>query len=275
MTGKKDISEAMAAHMEAFLIEEIPCRDENDPTALSNWFPKIRDAGLPVPETRLLTMTDEAHLFLQSVVFGEPVPEHHRGAYSRFLQELGEAASEVGFPCFLRTDYTSNKHDWKDACFVKTADDLDRQVSQIAFFSALADFAGLPFRNWAVRELLPTIPYGICPNFGDMPICKEFRFFVTDGKVDCFHPYWPLHALEQGGTPSNLDFEELCRLECEKNHGSDSDVLHTLAEMAGEAVGGSWSVDILETSRGWCVTDMAEAHKSYHWEGCPNGSHSV
>ena len=47
--------------------------------------------------------------------------------------------------------------------------------------------------------------------------------------------------------------------------------LRNLASAAGKAVGGEWSVDILETRRGWYITDMAEAYKSWHWEGCPNG----
>lgn len=31
---------------------------------------------------------------------------------------------------------------------------------------------------------------------------------------------------------------------------------------------GAWSVDVLKTSRGYYVTDMAEAARSYHFEGC-------
>lgn len=30
----------------------------------------------------------------------------------------------------------------------------------------------------------------------------------------------------------------------------------------------AWSVDVLETRRGWFVTDMAEAARSFHWPGC-------
>jgi hypothetical protein len=42
------------------------------------------------------------------------------------------------------------------------------------------------------------------------------------------------------------------------------------ANSAGCAVGGAWSTDLLETRRGWMVTDMAEAHKSWHdWPDCP------
>ena len=46
--------------------------------------------------------------------------------------------------------------------------------------------------------------------------------------------------------------------------------LETLVRCAGCAVGGGrWSVDVLETERGWFITDMAQAHVSHHWEGCP------
>jgi hypothetical protein len=99
-----------------------------------------------------------------------------------------------------------------------------------------------------------------------MPICREFRFFVSGGDIKCWHPYWPLAALEQGGasfTAGNFDYAEFSRAD-------DELTIKQLAAEAGAAVGGEWSVDILETERGWYITDMAEAHKSFHWEGCPN-----
>lgn len=52
--------------------------------------------------------------------------------------------------------------------------------------------------------------------------------------------------------------------------------LYELASRAGKAVGGAWSVDILETTRGypnrWYVTDMAVAEDSWHWPECPNST---
>lgn len=119
-----------------------------------------------------------------------------------------------------------------------------------------------------MREYLPIIPHGICRNYGNMPVCREFRFFVDDGVIRCRHPYWPDHALEQGGLNLTLaKYNELCRLP-DMNDGLEPEAIDRLAEAAGRAVGGSWSIDILETKRGWFVTDMAEAHKSYHWEAC-------
>lgn len=176
------------------------------------------------------------------------------------MVESRSAATEVGFPCFLRTDHTSGKHSWDKTCFVQSAADIRQHIFAIAEFSEICDFMGLPWSMWAVREFLQTIPHGICPRYGNMPVCREFRFFVDEGKVRCAHPYWPRHALDQGGwIGTNEDFDLLCARPHE---------LTELAEQAGKAVGCSWSIDILETRRGWYVTDMAEAHKSFHWEGC-------
>jgi hypothetical protein len=94
-----------------------------------------------------------------------------------------------------------------------------------------------------------------------MPLCREFRFFVADGEVRCSHPYWPTEAIEQGGASPALSVE-LARPE---NYGAAAE----LAQRVSRAIEGAWSVDILETKRGWFVTDMAEAEKSFHWEGCP------
>jgi len=81
--------------------------------------------------------------------------------------------------------------------------------------------------------------------------------------VKCHHPYWPLWTLREGEPDKDIDYEAFCRIE-------DDEELSDIASRAGMAVGGAWSVDLLETKRGWYLTDMAEALKSFHWEGCPN-----
>jgi len=225
-----------------------------DKTALSYWFSKIEAAGLPVPKTKIVNITPEAEKAIWAAIDGKS-----SGDAWPFYCKLADAANEIGFPCFLRTGHTSNKHQWQDTCYLKSAKEIPLHVFNLVEFSLCCDFAGLPWDVWVVREFLPTIPFGVCPRYGNMPICKEFRFFVDGGEVRCYHPYWPKEALEEGGAV-NLDYEGLCRLA--------DDTPFSLAVAAGAAVGGSWSVDILETRRGWFVTDMAEAEKSFHWEGC-------
>jgi hypothetical protein len=232
-----------------------------DKTALSYWFPKLVAAGLPVPRTKIVEMSRAAQEDIWAAFDGKEGP----GGMKAFVADIEAAAAEFGFPCFLRTDHTSGKHDWGNTCFLPSAKDIAQHVFAIAEYSECADMIGLPWTTWAVREFLPTVPFGVCKNFGNMPVCREFRFFVKDDEIQCWHPYWPREALEQGDADASLDYEALCRMTPEEGA-----ILYPLACAAGLAVGGAWSVDILETQRGWAITDMAEASKSYHWEGCPH-----
>lgn len=231
-----------------------------DKTALSYWFPIIEGAGIPVPKTKIFQMPESARDAVWGILDGREneIPEE-------FINQIAEAAKEFGYPCFLRTDHTSAKHSWKRSCYITSEESIQKGILSIAEFSECASFVGIPWYTWAIREYLPIMPHGICPRYGDMPVNKEFRFFVEDGMVLCCHPYWPLDALKDGGWTCDPKFtyEELC------NTG-DMDYLTALAEKTGEAVGGLWSIDILETEHGWFVTDMAEAHKSFHWESCTN-----
>jgi hypothetical protein len=145
---------------------------------------------------------------------------------------------------------------------VASAAVVPAHVVAIVEFSEMMG-AGLPCEWWAVREFLPTLPLALCPRFGNMPVCREFRYFVKDSTVLCRHPYWPANALEQGGVPDALQASEGLA------HCTELSVLDALASRAGAVVGGEWSIDFLETGRGWYLTDLAEAHKSWHWPNCP------
>lgn len=223
---------------------------------MSYWFPMLEAAGLPVPRTVLLPMSDEAFRDVFRVFDGEPM----RGDAESFFAEVKKAADSIGYACFLRTGQTSAKHDWERSCFLPSADAIQDHVVQIIEYSECVSLIGVPCNVWAVRELLPTKPFGVCPSFGNMPLCREFRFFVADGEVRCWHPYWPREAIEQGGADPAL-YDQL----------ADTDGYEqafTLAYQVARAVPGAWSVDVLDTERGWFVTDMAEAEKSYHEADC-------
>lgn len=257
---------------------------EVDKTCLSYWFPKLESAGLPVPGTRIVAFYDRAtHTGLGRMMDGE-LPDE---AGQAFLTKLADAVAEIGCPCFLRTGLTSGKHDWKRTCYLTHADRLMQHVASLIEFSECADMLGLNWNVWAVRELLPTMPLCMLPCYGNMPLCREFRCFLDGDKIMCCHPYWPRGAVERGFPMANTDepptgvwdmsgpralpadFDHLYSRVCLLGSDERTTVME-LAAKVGAAVGGRWSVDILETQRGWYVTDMAEMHKSYHWEGCEN-----
>jgi hypothetical protein len=218
---------------------------------LSYWYPKIMGI-VPTPET-ILTRTEIKLI----EVFDNRKPE----GWDEFIDVLGKATDYMGYPCFLRTGQTSGKHDWAKTCYLPSRDVLESHVISIIEYSEMVSLIGLPCDVWVVRKMLPTQPLGIA--FDGMPICKEFRVFVRDGDILCWHPYWPKNSFKQG-VPEW--YNELCELE----DGDLRTVLYNAAK-AGRAVGGAWSVDILKTKDGWYVTDLATAEDSWHWPDCPNG----
>lgn len=231
---------------------------------LSFWHPLLVAAGVRTPRTEIVR-TD---LNLMACCFSEPRdPEPDIAGYLSFLAQLAAAADRMGYPCFLRTGQTSGKHSWSRCCYVTGREKIGQHVAALVGFSEMADFMGLPTDVWCVREMLPTMPIGVCEGYGGMPVCKEFRFFVDGDKVECFHPYWPLSSLDEGGFAADVRpswYEDLCTLPADTN-------LAKLASQAGAALGGRWSVDLLETRNGcWYVTDCAEADRSFHWSDCPN-----
>lgn len=224
-------------------------------TALSYWFPKLLAAGLPVPRTIIIEMPEIAQKSIWAAFDGDD-----DGDPRAFFEEIECAANELGYPCFLRTDHTSGKHRWEETCFLPDAMSIPQHIFNIVEQSELSD---LPWTTWAVREMLPTRPMGVCPLYGSMPICREFRCFVRGDQVVCKHCYWPKQALIDGGADPEFDYEAICGFQ----EGEESE-LFALASAAGRALGGEWSIDILETKRGWIITDLAEASKSFHLPGC-------
>lgn len=232
-----------------------------DKTALSHWFPIIEAAGLPVPKTILLDMPEAA---MQSIWAAFDGVEPAGSDLADFAKQIEAAADEVGWPAFLRTDHTSGKHNWSRNCFLSSRETIIEHIFGVAEYSEMAGFIGLPWDRWAVREMLPTKPVGVCRGYGDMPICKEFRFFVDGPEVTYWQPYWPQNALEQGRAEYQEGFDLASFYQPD-----DIDTLIAIAKEAGRALGGAWSVDILETERGWFLTDMAEAEKSFRWDFVP------
>jgi hypothetical protein len=229
---------------------------------LSYWFPKLKYAGLPVPETRIIAAPKDGIL---GVIDGETPKNWHR-----FIGDIASGISEIGgAPCFLRSGQTSGKHEWARTCYLPDADPetISQHVVAIVEFGELVSFIGLPTDIWVVRKLIPTTP--LFTAFRGMPIVREFRVFVEDGKIACFHPYWPSKSVD-GHTDDQNWRAKLREASC---LAGDYETIFDLAERAGAALPGAWSIDVLQGSDGaWWVTDCADAGSSFHWPGCDNES---
>lgn len=177
------------------------------------------------------------------------------------------AAQQFGYPVFIRTEQSSDKHSWKDTCYLTAKKDIEQHIYGLLEHSMMA---GWPHDFFAIRRLIPTTP--ICTAFyGDMPVAKERRLFINKGEVVCNHPYWPDEAFTdgEGNRRDNVTDEQIAELQVLSE--ADKEQLTRAAEWVSKHIYGYWSIDFLQDSNGdwWCI-DMAIGSNSYHWPDCPN-----
>ena len=228
-----------------------------DKNCLSYWFPLIKDV-VPVPKTAIIKTELDLSPLLDNF---RPVP-----GFDELVEQVSVEADKMGYPAFMRTGHTSGKHSWLNTCFIPDRNSIAQHMLNLIEYSEMVDIFGLPYKVWVVREMLPT--WSIGRAFDGMPVCREFRVFVDGADIKCCHEYWPREAFKNG-VP--VGYSEMCELP-----DSEWNRVCELASRAGKAVGGAWSVDVLETTRGypdrWYVTDMAVAEDSWHWPECQNST---
>ena len=234
-------------------------RKRLDKNCLSYWFPILKSTGLPVPRTEILSTNVE----LLRLCDGQK-PE----GYDQFIADLTAMCIGIGTPVFLRTGQTSGKHYWNETCHVTDLAKLPQHVYQLVEFSATADMCGLDDDVWVAREFIPM--YSLFEWFpGKMPINRERRYFIRDGKVVCHHAYWPKDAFgdfDEKPAPKSI-LKKLGILNSET--ASEVAELTAMADTAAKAFDGYWSLDFSQDAKGkWWAIDMAIGERSYHWPGC-------
>lgn len=233
------------------------------------WWPRVKDCGVPMPETRIIEPGEGVlqELFY-AIADGEQPPDD-----SAWFPLLEAAAEEVGYPCFMRTDLRSGKHDFERTCFVPTAAELRRHIFPL--LEETEDFMGSDPKALVVREYIE--PAAAFTAFrGNLPIGRERRYFVRDGQVECRHPYWPVAALEDtpfifdrdGGGHCCADWR-LLLADLSIEPSEEIELLTSYAETVAACVEGYWSVDFMQGADGqWWFIDMAQGEDSWHPECC-------
>lgn len=238
------------------IVNDDVCKTCDLMNCITFWYPRLYKLNFPMPKTVIL----HTNLRLEKLFGGEKFDKA-----MDFVTEIRLATAQVGFPAFLRTGHLSNKHDWENSCFLskETLRDKQKVLNHIA---NLVDQSGIatidrmtPVDFWAVREFIETEPYFTYFS-GNMPITKERRYFVRNGKVECHHNYWDRKAFK-----NDIDekkFKELSALSEE-----DERVLNGMALFVANIFQGAWSCDFLKGKNGqWYLTDMAIGERSHHQE---------
>jgi hypothetical protein len=222
-----------------------------------NWFPRIAD--LRVPRSVFVALpTIASTKWLDN------------GVPPSYVEEVAGAARFTTYPLFLRTDYASGKHKWRDSCFVPNPESLGRHIIAVLEENQRKGVEGR-YRWLVLREYIPmeTIFEAFA---GRMPINHEHRYFIRDGSVECGHPYWPPAAFKREEVGSGLsklptDWRDRLSAISRCSHPENQEVLSTVASRFD----GWWSVDLSRAKSGeWYLIDMGRAEISFHWPTCPN-----
>lgn len=238
--------------------EKVIERCTKAPTAYENWAPAVALAGVAAPATVAVPLSFELQeAILENLDLSPECMSNLQG----IVREIEDMGARHGFPLFIKTSFTSNKHEWATSCCLESADP-DAVLNQLANIVGSQGFSPYPISaSLLIREMLDTAP--AFHAFEGMPVTQEFRFFAGAGRVDGYQPYWPAHSIQN---PSVEDWAQ--RLEgISKLKPADLQHLIGMASAVTSKLEGDWSVDFLKDRQGkWWLIDMAEGALSYRNE---------
>jgi len=229
-----------------------------DKTSLLFWFPKIKDLGIPVPKTEILLVNEDFTKYI----------DNPKDFPKKILDEIKTTARKIGYPLFLRTDYLSGKHNiFKFVPYIEREEDLLNSVLLLAEETAMAWLIG--FRALVFREYLK-LDWKF-KAFSGMPVARERRYFIKDGKILCCHPYWIEEAIKFWRTTKEPENWRDILKQLNTDEIGDKPILRNYAKRVADVLEGFWSIDFAYAKDGhWYLIDMAEGNKSWHPSDCPN-----
>lgn len=216
------------------------------------WYSILTELWIPTPETYIIEHKVQLIYLLDGKVSSEI---EWCGV---LINDIDVAAQKVWYPCFIRTWHSSNKHDWKDSCYLEKKEDIIRLLCNLTEHSYMADmFKAWPVNTIVVRKLIQTKPF--FRYFRDMPITREVRMFLKDWKIESIHPYWPKEAFD-------WENKELLDQLKELNNISqwDREFLKKIWTFIAVHFDWYWSCDFLQrVDWEWICIDMAVWENSY------------
>lgn len=236
--------------------------------SMAYWWPIIKDLDIPMPKTIIIPL----ELSFQEMFGILDGDKESAEAWDNYDPVIEKAIKVVGLPAFIRTDYSSNKHDWEESCYLSEVTKLHQTIGNLAEFTLIAD---LSLTAIVVREYIE-MASKFTAFSGNMPVNPERRYFIKDGKIQCKHQYWVMEAIADWhevyveiGKPRLPD--NWLELLVEMNTETDEEIelLSSYANLVAKVVDGYWSVDFCKAKDGrWILIDMALGEASWHDEAC-------
>ncbi|MFW6007729.1 MAG: ATP-grasp domain-containing protein [archaeon] len=229
-------------------------------SSMKYWYPKIKKLNIPQPKTIILDFgANRLWEFVPDVKIEKRIEEEEN---KKVIFKIKENAKKLGYPFFMRTDHCSAKHSYNKTCYVSKEEDILRNLVHLIEENELMSFMSFNFEAVILREFIKLEHYFTA--FQGLPIAKERRYFVRDGKIEEHFPYWIEDAISSFHNPSEKKWKELLK-KINKETDEEVALLSKYAEMVGKEIEGYWSVDFAKgIDDKWYLIDMAEGEKSFN-----------
>lgn len=223
-------------------------------TSLLYWLPFVKESGVPYPETSMIKIPEGELIYKGNSIL--PPSDN-------FFEEIKIIAKQLGYPIFMRTDHCSAKHYYSKTCYVQSEENLKRNIHDLIEFHHCADLMGIPYTHLVFRKFMKVLHF--FKAFDGLPIGRERRYFVENGKVLCHHPYWPEYAMRfYHGSFQPKNWKNLLKI-LNKETDQEVELLTNYAEEVSQLIEGSWSIDFcMAENTKWFLIDMAESKISWH-----------
>ena len=226
-------------------------------SSMINWWSVIKHLDIPMPKTNIVGLTNNDRRSLYGLIENEKLPD-------ALKKELLDAANDIGYPLFMRSDQGSGKHQWNDTCFVKDETNLINQLGKLIDWHGSL-FPPMPFGAIVFRSYIE-MDSKFCA-FEGLPIARERRYFIKDGKIDDHTPYWPEDAIRFYNSTKEYEdapWKEMLS-ELNKEAPEEIDLLSGYALEVAKHFKEYWSVDFCKAKNGdWYLLDMARGEVSWN-----------
>ena len=213
--------------------------------AIEYWYPKIKDI-VPTPRTIIVKAESEWDKTGNYLL----IPQ-------KYVKEIIKQAKNFKYPIFVRGSDSSCKHNWKDTCFVKSEQVLEKHLHRIANETECLDmFGSMQITSIALREYIE-MDTKFKFFWGELPINPERRYFIYNHKIICHHFYWTNESIDE----QYQDLLDEMNIETDEERNQ----LNRYACEIAEVFEGYWSIDFCRAKTGqWYCIDMAIGYRSWH-----------
>jgi len=229
---------------------------------MSRWIRAVLHSGVNVPETYEIPINGR-------VSIGEYIK-----VSDSLVDEVARIASErLGYPFFMRGEYSSGKFMWNKSCYVESMDRIRSNLMSILEHESIiwVSSSYIYVRRYIEPEVIFTIRSGRGNFF--FPLAKEIRVFTFGGRAVAWCRYWPedsvRHNWERGGYKLPRGW---IGIYTDRYEISNEDI-RSVVEQANKVAAmddiseNDWSVDFMKGADGrWYLIDMADVRVSWRPE---------